>query len=185
MKSLFIKGRCNKFKFMRLIKLTSFLSIGILFNACDSKNNVAGTENASSAAKTEIKTPDQEMSEKLIGVYFQDEDEDAQVSDISYEFFKDGKIISRATKLSDALDSTNVDIKMQLIGIWKIENGFLKMIYEKMKAEPDIIGEEARKEMVRKANNNSTALKIIELTEQKIVTEDADGKVETLKKRVQ
>jgi hypothetical protein len=74
---------------------------------------------------------------------------------------------------------------MQLIGTWKIENGYLKMSFDKMTAEPDVIAEEVRKEMVRKSNKNLTALKILELTEQKIVTEDADGKEETMKKRVE
>ena len=153
--------------------------------SCGEKNIVSNNSIASVSEKSEKKSLDQEMSEKLIGVYFQDEDEDAQISDISYEFFKDGKIISTATKLSDDLDSTNVDIKMQLIGTWKIENGYLKMSFDKMTAEPDVIAEEVRKEMVRKTNKNLTALKILELTEQKIVTEDADGKEETMKKRVE
>jgi hypothetical protein len=76
------------------------------------------------------------------------------------------------------------EITMEISGTWKIENGYIKSIAEKVKSDPEM-PEEAQKEMIANINKTNSADKIIELNDQKLITENADGERKTWKRRVQ
>lgn len=165
-----------KISFVLLVLSTTIIS-------CGGKK----TDGATTTETTKKKTPDQEKSEKIVGVYFTDDKEEdgATMKDATCEYFKDGIFTGKATvETFNDMMMEFVEIKMEVSGTWKIENGFLKMITEKVKTDPEISKEE-KKEMIADLNKTNSAEKIIELNDQKLITEDADGERTTWKRRVQ
>jgi hypothetical protein len=87
------------------------------------------------------------------------------------------------TQITDENDEM-VEIKLEISGTWKIENGYIKSIAEKVKSDPETPAE-AQKEIITGINKTNSADKIIELNDQKLITENADGERKTWKRRVQ
>ena len=172
---------------MKMIKYTVMLALGsLLIISCGGKKDGTATTNASENSKVEKKSPDQEMSEKLVGVYFKDDetqDDGSVMKDMTMEYFKDGKFLGKAIIEGEDDLGEVFSLKFDVSGSWKIENGFIKHISESIKC--DDMPEEIKKEMLKDMNKKNSADKIIELDDQKLITEDADGERETMKKRVQ
>jgi hypothetical protein len=153
----------------------------MLLMSCGGKKDGSANENASGSAKTEKKTKDQEMSEKLVGAYLVESENER---DVTIEYFKDGKFLQKGT--ADDFDSEGnmFEINYELLGSWKIENGYLKSIIEKAKTD-DGTDQETLKERVKEMNKKSTADKVIEINDQKFVYDNADGDRKILKRKVQ
>ena len=144
------------------------------------------TDGATTTETTKKKTPDQEKSEKIVGVYFTDDKEEnfTTTKDATFEYFKDGIFTGKATVETYDDMMGLVEMKIEVSGTWKIENGFLKMITERVKTDPEMSKEE-KKERIAEMNKTNSAEKIIELNDQKLITDDADGERTTFKRRVQ
>jgi hypothetical protein len=167
------------------MKIVKFSAVLLLASA--TVVSCGGEKSAPAATKNEVKkSPDQENSEKLVGVFFADDEqkEDGSMKDVTSEYFKDGKLVMKATVETMDENEELMEIKMEISGTWKIENGYIKSIAEKVKSDPEM-PEEAQKEMIANINKTNSADKIIELNDQKLITENADGERKTWKRRVQ
>ncbi len=168
---------------MKILKISAVLLLVSATVVSCGGDKVATT----AATKNEVKkSPDQEMSEKIVGVFFTDDEEkeDGLMKDLTTEYFKDGKLVMKATIESTDENDEMVEIKLEISGTWKIENGYIKSIAEKVKSDPETPAE-AQKEIITGINKTNSADKIIELNDQKLITENADGERKTWKRRVQ
>lgn len=168
---------------MKMLKISVVLLVlSTTIISCGGKK----TDGATTTETTKKKTPDQEKSEKIVGVYFTDDKEEnfTTTKDATFEYFKDGIFTGKATVETYDDMMGLVEMKIEVSGTWKIENGFLKMITERVKTDPEMSKEE-RKDMIADMNKTNSPEKIIELNDQKLITEDADGERTTYKRRVQ
>jgi hypothetical protein len=169
---------------MKILKISAvLLLVSATVVSCGGDKSASTT----SASKNEVKkSPDQEMSEKIVGLFFTDdvEKEGGSMKDVNTEYFKDGKLVMKATIETTDENEEITEITMEISGTWKIENGYIKAIAEKVKTDPEI-PEEAQKEMIADINKTNSADKIIELNDQKLIIENADGERKTWKRRVQ
>jgi hypothetical protein len=173
-----------------IAKIVYSFCISVLLLSCGgekkgSSANASGTEKAA-------KSPDQKMGDKLIGEFFNDD-----YSNLSIEYFKDGRYIKKYTETefidygasasmneySDEAPSP-VEVNWEETGTWKIENGFLKSIVEKIKSDSYHSKEELQ-EKVKEQNKKSVAYKIKEITEQKLLLTDPDDEEIVYKRKVQ
>jgi hypothetical protein len=175
---------------MKILKIMLFIVLNatIIYSCGDNK---ASSSNSTGSEKAKKKTADQELGDKLIGTYFNDDD--ASFKDLSIEYYKDGKFEMKwnSTDYQDmAMGSSNetdyqlVTINFNAFGTWKIENGFMKKVFEKVTSDSGY-DKEYYKSILKEMNKKNTADKIIEINEQKFVFDDAEGERKTWKRKVQ
>ena len=148
-----------------------FLS-ALIFASCGSSDN--------EKAPVE-KTEDEKIAEAMVGQFYEDDntnDEGVTFSNISTQYYKDGKFDGKATMefYDDALDYTVITVNVS--GTWKIKDKFIYYTYDKVTSSPDYYAD-AMAESLRKSN---TPDKIIEYDAAKVIYENADGKRTTMKK---
>lgn len=162
----------------------------ILVTSCGGQKDSSG--NATDSAKAIKKSPDQIMGEKLLGEYFVDD-----YRQMTMEYFKDGKYSRKyseseympyfegsGNEYSDAEAPNIVEVNWEETGTWKIENGFLKLIVEKIKSD-SYHSKEELKDKVKELNKKNVAYKVKEITEQKLVITDPDDEEFIYKRKVQ
>lgn len=175
-------------EYMRSFTITFIAVLSLfMFISCEGKTDGSATGNVSDNGKNEKKSKDQEMEDKLVGSYFMDDEtkDNITVSDYSIEFFKDRKIQCKFTRTEYDPDLEIYDTReFDIMGTWKIENGFLKSVVESATTDPESTKDEI-KEFISRLNKNNTADKIIEINDQKYVYDDADGERKTLKRKVE
>jgi hypothetical protein len=175
---------------MKTIYFSLIIIASLFLNAsCGGKDS--SSDNASNGVKAVKKSPDQIIGDKLAGEYFLDD-----YTQLTIEYFKDGKYSKKyveseympyaegsGNEYSESDVPNIVEVNWEETGIWKIENGFLKLIVEKVKS--DYHSKEELKEKVKELNNKNVAYKIKEITEQKLVITDPDDEELTYKRKVQ
>lgn len=168
---------------MKTVKYTFVIALcSMLIMSCGGKKDGSGNETASGSEKDAKKSPDQEMSNKLVGVFLVDSEYGER--DVTIEYFKDGKFVQKGIYDSYDSEGNSIESKYEVVGTWKIENGYLKSLAEKIKTD-DGTDQSTLKERVKEINKKSTADKIIEINDQKFVYDNADGDRKTLKRKVQ
>ncbi len=173
---------------MKTVKYTFVFALcSILLMSCGGKKDGSSNENASGSEKAAKKSPDQEMSEKLVGVFLEDDEEKdgVAIKDRTTEFFKDGKFQAKFTREEFDEDMGEfISMKYNFMGTWKIEKGYLKAVAESLTTDPETPKEDC-KSFIDQINKKNTADKIIEITEQKFVYDNADGERKSMKRKVQ
>jgi len=133
-----------------------------------------------------IKSEDQKISDILIGKCYEDdrEDESGKITDISLEYFKDGKYKSKATlEVVNENSYDNMVMDIEITGTWKVKDKFIYYTYDfdKMKITPSEYMF-FKDEMIKGIKDKNSPDKVIEYDAAKIVYEDSDGERHTLKK---
>jgi hypothetical protein len=128
-----------------------------------------------------VKTEDEKITEAIVGQFYEDDYVNAEgvtFSNISNQYYKDGKFDGKATMefYDDAFEF--VSITVQVSGTWKIKDKFIYYTYDKVTSIPDYYAES----MAEAMRKNNTPDKIIEYDAAKVIYENADGKRTTMKK---
>lgn len=149
---------------------------------------LASCSNDASSKDGSEKTPDQQMTEQLVGTYFKDDEQDEEgtyIKDYTIEYFKDGKFQLKVSKEGyDEYSEEYLTEKYNFMGNWKIEKGYLKQVVLSLTTVPDY-SKEYCNSIVEQINKENTADKIIEINEQRFVYDNAEGERNILKRRVQ
>jgi hypothetical protein len=155
----------NLFKF--------FFLAAVILSSCDSSK--------SEKAPIVVKTEDEKIAEAIVGQFYEDNyvnTDNVTFSNISNQYYKDGKFDGKATMEFYDDNYEFVSIAIQVSGTWKIKDKFIYYTYDKVTSFPDYYAES----MAEALRKNNTPDKIIEYDAAKVIYEDADGKRTTMKK---
>ncbi len=128
-----------------------------------------------------VKTEDEKIAEAIVGQFYEDNntnDEGITFSNISTQYYKDGKFDGKVTMefYDEMMEFVSITVKVS--GTWKIKDKFIYYTYDKVTSQPDYYAD-AMAESLRKSNSPD---KIIEYDAAKVIYENADGKRTTMKK---
>lgn len=135
----------------------------------------------------EVMDEDQKIKNAFIGRFYEDDEEleDGSVlKDMSSNYYEDGSFISKVTFVLEEEDSfEQTEILFYFEGKWEIRNKFIYYTYDfnRFRVTPSSYSYmlDAMKEKIQKHNSPD---EIISYNEAKIVYQNVDGKIYTLKK---